>query len=141
MQFSDVSAELFKFSTDTMEWTDLSAAGVVKGTMPSVRTSHGMTAVGKDIYLFGGQTVDGGEEEGHLHAELKGSRRSLTHFTLLHISPSIPHDIISVYPHGVGRAQVPSCLRLCPSVGEQPCRGCEMFHTSRARERGWIMLR
>ena len=41
-----------------MEWTDLSAADVVKGTMPSARARHGMTAVGKDIYLFGGDTND-----------------------------------------------------------------------------------
>ena len=59
------SAELFKFSTDSMEWTDLSAEGVMKGTMPSARCGHAMTTVGKDIYLFGGEIATG-EEEGHL---------------------------------------------------------------------------
>ena len=60
-----LSAELFKFSTDSMEWTDLSATGVVQGTIPSARASHFMTAVGKDIYLFGGDAddVDYGVEE------------------------------------------------------------------------------
>ena len=63
-----------------MEWTDLSAEGVVKGIMPSARYWHAMTAVGKDIYLFGGYTHAKGEEEGHLQAEVKSSRRSLTRF-------------------------------------------------------------
>ena len=51
-----------------MEWTDLSAAGVVKGTMPPAGSGHAMTAVGKDIYLFGGYNymIYPGEEEGHL---------------------------------------------------------------------------
>ena len=74
------SAELFKFSTETMEWTDLSAAGVVKGTMPSARWGHAMTAVGKDIYLHGGWT-DGGEEEGHLKVAVWWSGRSLAPIT------------------------------------------------------------
>ena len=78
-QCAGYSAELFKFSTDSMEWTDLSAEGVVKGTMPSARYWHAMTAVGKDIYLFGGFNITG-EEEGHLQAEVKSSRRSLTRF-------------------------------------------------------------
>ena len=56
-------AELFKFATDSMEWTDLSAEGMVKGTMPSGRGDHTMAAVGSDIYLFGG-TTDAGEDEG-----------------------------------------------------------------------------
>ena len=61
---ADYSAELFKFSTESMEWTDLSAADVVKGTMPYGRMSHGMTAVGKDIYLFGGfEFSSGGDSE------------------------------------------------------------------------------
>ena len=64
-----------------MGWTDLSTTSVVKGTIPSARYDFGMTAVGKDIYLYGGFFRFGGEEEGHLHAEVKRSRRSLTHFT------------------------------------------------------------
>ena len=65
-----------------MEWTDLSATSEVQGTMPSARYEHTMTAVGKDIYLFGGySTIAGGEEEGHMQAEVNGSRRSLTHVT------------------------------------------------------------
>ena len=99
----------FKFSTDSMEWTDLSAAGVVKGDMPSARNGHTMTAVGRDIYLFGGNGVGSGsgKEGGHLQAEVKRSRRSHGHFTQLHLHPSIPHDIISVYSHGTGRARKP----------------------------------
>ena len=54
MQCAGYSADLFKFSTDSMEWTDLSAEVVVNGTRPSEREYHDMTAVGKDIYLFGG---------------------------------------------------------------------------------------
>ena len=46
-----------------MEWTDLSTEGMVNGTMPSARSGHTITAVGSDIYLFGGWT-DRGEEEG-----------------------------------------------------------------------------
>ena len=64
MQFPGDSAELFKFSTDTMEWTDLNAAGVVKGTIPSARSAHGMTAVGKDIYFFGGIVSPSGPARG-----------------------------------------------------------------------------
>ena len=45
-----------------MEWTDLSAEGFLKGTMPSARYDHAMTVVGKDIYLFGGRSNFGGEE-------------------------------------------------------------------------------
>ena len=67
-----------------MEWTDLSATSVVQGTMPSARAMHFMTAVGKDIDLFGGYFHDIGEEEEHLQAEVKGSRRSH-----LHMSPSV----------------------------------------------------
>ena len=78
--FAGDSAELFKFSPETMEWTDLSAAGVVKGTMPSERFGHAMTAVGKDIYLFGGYTGRG-EEEGHLKVAVRRSRRSLAPIT------------------------------------------------------------
>ena len=80
VQCADDSAELFKFSTDSMEWTDLSAAGVVQGTMPSARGYLAMTAVGKDIYLFGGYT-SAGEEKRHLQVEVKRSRGSLTHVT------------------------------------------------------------
>ena len=64
VQCAGVSGELFKFSTDSMEWTDLSATGVVQGTIPSARASHFMTAVGKDIYLLGGFPPPHGEEEG-----------------------------------------------------------------------------
>ena len=45
---------LFKFSTGSMEWTDLRAAAVVKGTPMYGRYGHTMTAVGTEIYLFGG---------------------------------------------------------------------------------------
>jgi N-acetylneuraminic acid mutarotase len=37
-----------------MEWTDLTASGVMKGTIPYPRGNHKMTTVGKDIYLYGG---------------------------------------------------------------------------------------
>ena len=47
-----------------MEWTDLSALGMVKGTMPSARFGHTMAAVGSDIYLFGGYYTGCG---GHSH--------------------------------------------------------------------------
>ena len=78
--YAGSSAELFKFSPETMEWTDLSAAGVVKGTMPSARSGHAMTAVGKDIYLSGGYAA-AGEEEGHLKVAVRRSRRSLAPIT------------------------------------------------------------
>jgi hypothetical protein len=53
---SKFSAELFKFSTVSMEWTNLDAAAGVKGTGPSARSRHAMSAVGTDLYLFGGAT-------------------------------------------------------------------------------------
>ena len=37
----------------------LDAAAGVTGTSPSTRQRHGMTAVGTDIYLFGGYVVKG----------------------------------------------------------------------------------
>jgi hypothetical protein len=51
-----LSAELFKFSIVSMEWTNLDAAAGVKGTGPSARSGHAMSAVGTDLYLFGGAT-------------------------------------------------------------------------------------
>jgi len=63
------SAELFKFSTVSMEWTDLSAAAVVKGSPPSGRLDHTMTAVGTEIYVFGGWTGSGEAEGGRGHKQ------------------------------------------------------------------------
>ena len=56
-----LSAELFKFSIVSMEWTNLDAAAGVKGTGPSVRYygGHTMSAVGTDLYLFGGYRISG----------------------------------------------------------------------------------
>jgi hypothetical protein len=51
-----LSEELFKFSIVSMEWTNLDAAAGVKGTGPSARGGHAMSAVGTDLYLFGGAT-------------------------------------------------------------------------------------
>ena len=57
------SAELFKFSTGSMEWTDLSAANVMSGTKLPTR-GHTMTAIGTEIYVFGGYKVsESGEKE------------------------------------------------------------------------------
>ena len=50
---------MFKFSTVTMEWTNLDAAAGVKGTGPSARGGHTMSAVGTDLYLFGGYRISG----------------------------------------------------------------------------------
>ena len=63
LQCADGNAQdpdLFKFSTGSMEWADLSSrtAIVVTGTLPSARFSHTMTAVGPEIYVFGGE-IDG----------------------------------------------------------------------------------
>ena len=49
----------FKFSIVSMEWTNLDAAAGVKGTGPSLRSGHTMSAVGTDIYLFGGDLISG----------------------------------------------------------------------------------
>ena len=54
-----LSAELFKFSIVSMEWTNLDAAAGVKGTGPSARAGHAMSAVGTDLYLFGGYRISG----------------------------------------------------------------------------------
>jgi hypothetical protein len=53
---ADYSAGLFKFSTVSMEWTNLDAAAGVNGTGPSAGYygGHAMSAVGTDLYLFGG---------------------------------------------------------------------------------------
>jgi hypothetical protein len=48
---------LFKFSTVSMEWTKLDTAAGVEGTGPSARHGHAMSAVGTDLYLFGGPGV------------------------------------------------------------------------------------
>jgi hypothetical protein len=52
---------LFKFSIVSMEWTNLDAAAGVKGTGPSggFYGGHAMSAVGTDLYLFGGQIYPG----------------------------------------------------------------------------------
>jgi hypothetical protein len=63
------SAELFKFSTVSMEWTNLDAAAGVKGTGPSAGPGHATFAVGTDLYLFGGNVRD-----------VEGSRKSAEFF-------------------------------------------------------------
>jgi hypothetical protein len=59
------SQELFKFSTETLTWTNLAFA--MGG--PSARYGHAMTVVGTDIYLFGGIT-NGGESKTELELEV-----------------------------------------------------------------------
>jgi hypothetical protein len=56
---SNMSADLFKFSILSMEWTNLDAAAAVKGTGPSARSGHAMSAVGTNLYLFGGFRFSG----------------------------------------------------------------------------------
>ena len=77
----DLSGELFRFSTISMEWTMLDAGAGVTGTSPSARYYHAMAAVGTDIYLFGGVTGSGkgcdwwmwrGQTEGRAHAGWHG---------------------------------------------------------------------
>jgi len=77
---SVLSAGLFKFSTVSMEWTDLSDPAVVTGTglevlvrltsmststisvLPDAMAYSAMTAIGTDIYLFGGYKGPGEED-------------------------------------------------------------------------------
>jgi N-acetylneuraminic acid mutarotase len=47
---------LFRFSTKDKEWIKLDA---VLGTPPGARTSYGMVAVDRDLYIFGGYTRTG----------------------------------------------------------------------------------
>jgi hypothetical protein len=52
------SNALFRFSTTTMQWEQLDASRD-SGSPPSARYSHGMVAVGSDLYVFGGMTNEG----------------------------------------------------------------------------------
>ena len=54
-----ISAELFRFSVETLTWTKLGTAAGVRGTGPSARYLHSMASVGSDIYVFGGYTGGG----------------------------------------------------------------------------------
>ena len=50
---SSVLDELFKYSTTWKTWSKVDGAR----TLPSARRQHSMTAVGHDIYIFGGKTT------------------------------------------------------------------------------------
>ena len=65
------------FVYDAGVWHTIEPLGSVR---PSERSGHAMTAVGKDIYLFGGYAA-AGEEEGHLKVAVRRSRRSLAPIT------------------------------------------------------------
>jgi hypothetical protein len=68
--------DLLRFSTTALQWEHLDAA-LVSGSPPSPRSWFGMTAVGNDIFVFGGDT-DSGEEGrcaaghrlGHMESQL-----------------------------------------------------------------------
>ena len=51
--------ELWRYSTTTLEWELLGGAGAEGSIRPSARRGHGMTAVGADLYVFGGSLGDG----------------------------------------------------------------------------------
>ena len=46
--------ELWRYSTTTLEWELMGGAEVKGSIRPSARRGHGMTAVGTDVYVFGG---------------------------------------------------------------------------------------
>ena len=48
------SNELYRFSTTALQWEQLDAA-LVSDSPPSARSSHAMTAVGSDLFIFGGR--------------------------------------------------------------------------------------
>ena len=50
---TEVSNELFRFSTTAQQWEQLDGLQV-SGSPPSARHGHGMAAVGLDLYVFGG---------------------------------------------------------------------------------------
>jgi hypothetical protein len=52
------SSNVVRFSTTTMQWEQLNASRV-SGSPPSARYSHGMVAVGRYMYVFGGMTNEG----------------------------------------------------------------------------------
>jgi len=54
------SNELFRFSTTAIEWEQLDAV-LVWGFPPSARSDPAMAAVGSDLFVFGGETVQGEE--------------------------------------------------------------------------------
>jgi hypothetical protein len=56
--WSTRSNTLFRFSMTEQKW-ELICAPQVSGSPPSARTSHGMLAVGSDLYVFGGHTEGG----------------------------------------------------------------------------------
>ncbi len=53
------SKELFKFDIETKEWTTITTSGL----SPSARCYHTMTAVGTDLWVHGGQTNSGEDDE------------------------------------------------------------------------------
>ena len=46
--------DLFRFSTTTFQWEQLNGP-LVSGSPPSARSSHAMTAVGSDLFIFVGR--------------------------------------------------------------------------------------
>jgi len=52
-------AELFRFSTTANQWEQLNAPQASGLLFSSERTGHSMVAVGRDLYIFGGQNTDG----------------------------------------------------------------------------------
>lgn len=54
LALGSASDDLFRFSSANLTWTKLDENAGVKGTVPSARYGHTMTAVGDNLYLLGG---------------------------------------------------------------------------------------
>ena len=58
---AEPSNALFRFSTTALQWEQLDAA-LVSGVPPSARGGHAMAAVGSDLFVFGGELSNWGEQ-------------------------------------------------------------------------------
>ena len=50
--------DLWQLCTETLRWTQLNVAAGVRGLTPEARSAHTLTAVGSNLYLFGGLSGD-----------------------------------------------------------------------------------
>ena len=59
--------DFYRFSTTGLQWKQLDASQV-SGSPPIARTNHAMTALGSDLFIFGGG-IDG-QDSGERHTAL-----------------------------------------------------------------------
>jgi hypothetical protein len=52
------SAELWRFDTSTLRWETVDST-TANGAVPSARSGHVMTSVGRNLWMHGGRTASG----------------------------------------------------------------------------------